>query len=145
MSSPSRPVRLLGALALTGVLALAAGCGSADPEPDPGPADTPTTSSPTTGSSPTTPATPDATAVEITFAGGDVTPSGKKVRLAPGEALLLRISAEEAGELHVHSSPEQEIAFPKGDSEHTVTVDRPGLVEVESHHPAKLVLLLEVR
>lgn len=145
MSSTARPVRSLAAVALAGALSLTAACGSGEPEA----AETPTTPSPSAPQSPPTPAAPsaepEARTVEITFADGDVTPSGKKVELETGEELVLKISAEEAGELHVHSSPEQTIAFPTGDSEHRVTIDRPGLVEVEAHHPHKLVLQLEVR
>ena len=135
MLTLSRPVT---AFALAATLALAAGCGSGETKaaPSPSPA-TPTSSQP--------PEATPGTSVSITFADGDVSPSGKKVELESGETLVLRISAEKAGELHVHSSPEQEIAFPQGDSEHTVTIDRPGLVEVEAHDPHKLVLQLEVR
>ena len=50
-----------------------------------------------------------------------------------------------AGEFHVHSTPEQEIEYDAGTSEHEITIDRPGVVEVESHEPASVVLQLEVR
>lgn len=133
--------RSLTAFALAGALSVTAACGSGEPEAT----ETPTTAAPSASQSPTSSPTPEAKIVDITFAGGDVSPSGVKVTLEAGEKLMLRISAEEPGELHVHSSPEQAISFPEGDSEHTVTIDRPGLVEVEAHHPHKLVLQLEVR
>lgn len=133
--------RSLTAFALAGALSVTAACGSGEPEAT----ETPTTPTPSAPQTPASSPTPGAKSVDITFADGDVTPSGEKVTLKAGEELVLRISAEEPGELHVHSSPEQAISFPQGDSEHTVTIDRPGLVEVEAHHPHKLVLQLEVR
>ena len=45
----------------------------------------------------------------------------------------------------MHSTPEQEIAYDAGTSEHEITIDRPGVVEVESHEPDVIVLQLEVR
>ena len=65
--------------------------------------------------------------------------------LAIDQALVLTIEADEAGEIHVHSTPEQEISYEAGTSEHEIVVDRPGVVEVESHDPDVILLQLEVR
>lgn len=140
MPSPSRPVRPLAVLALAGALALTGACGSSDPAAQ----ETPTTPSPTSSAPTSTAPAPSGQVVEITVGHDDVTPAGKKVELDRGETLTLKITAEEAGELHVHSTPEQAIDFPAGESSHEITLDRPGLYEVESHHPAKLVLQLQV-
>lgn len=59
--------------------------------------------------------------------------------------MAVTITADVAGELHVHSTPEQTIAYDAGTSEHEITIGRPGLVEVENHEPAAVVLQLEVR
>jgi hypothetical protein len=118
------------------VLVLAAGltgCGEGDGE----------AAAPATGQSPS--ADGDAVAVTVTREGDGFTPNGERVGLEVGQTLVLTIDADEAGELHVHSTPEQEIAYDEGTSEHEITVDRPGVVEVESHDPDLVLLQLEVR
>ncbi len=87
----------------------------------------------------------DAVAVTVTREDGTFTPNGERVELEVGQTLELTVDADEAGELHVHSTPEQEIEYDEGTSEHEITIDRPGVVEVESHEPASVVLQLEVR
>ena len=87
----------------------------------------------------------DSVAVTVTREGDSFTPNGERVELAVGQTLVLTVTADEAGELHVHSTPEQEIAYEEGTSEHEITIDRPGVVEVESHEPDQIVLQLEVR
>ena len=87
----------------------------------------------------------DAVAVTITRKGDEFTPNGERVELGVDQTLVLTITADEAGEFHVHSTPEQEIEYDAGTSEHEITIDRPGVVEVESHEPASIVLQLEVR
>lgn len=87
----------------------------------------------------------DSVAVTVTREGGTFTPNGERVELGVDQTLVLTITADEAGEFHVHSTPEQEIEYDAGTSEHEITIDRPGVVEVESHEPASIVLQLEVR
>lgn len=91
--------------------------------------------------------TPDATSLSIDVTREDdrFTPNGARVEAAVGEPVVLRIVSDEPGEIHVHSVPEQEIAYDAGTSEHEITIDRPGVVEVESHDPDVIVLQLEVR
>ena len=84
-------------------------------------------------------------AVTVTREGDSFTPNGERVELGVDQTLVLTIEADEAGELHVHSTPEQEIAYDAGTSEHEIVVDRPGVVEVESHDPDVVLLQLEVR
>ena len=62
-----------------------------------------------------------------------------------GKPLKLHIVADKPGEMHVHSSPEQEIEYAEGTTDKTLTLDQPGVVEVESHHLDKLIVQLEVR
>lgn len=85
------------------------------------------------------------TLVSITVKGGQIQPLGQRVEAGVGEPVTLRITADAPGEFHVHSTPEQMVEFGKGTSEHKITIDQPGVVEVESHDPAKVVLQLEVR
>ena len=86
----------------------------------------------------------DAVAITVTRDKDTFTPSGERVELGVGQTLTLTVTADEAGEFHVHSTPEQEIAYDAGTSEQDITIDRPGVVEVESHEPASVVLQLEV-
>lgn len=87
----------------------------------------------------------DTVAVTVTREDGAFTPNGERVELGVDQTLVLTVTADEAGELHVHSTPEQEIDYDAGTSEHEITIDRPGVVEVESHEPTLVVLQLEVR
>ena len=74
-------------------------------------------------------------AVTVTREGDTFTPNGERVELGSARRSPSPITADAAGELHVHSTPEQEIAYEEGTSEHEITIDRPGVVEVESHEP----------
>ncbi|MFM6851656.1 MAG: hypothetical protein ACKOVB_21395 [Terrabacter sp.] len=119
------------------VLVLAAGltaCGGNDADP-PG----------TGSSSPSTSSDGDSVSVDVTREGDTFTPNGERVDLEVGQTLVLTITADVAGEMHVHSTPEQEVSYDAGTSEHEITIDRPGVVEVESHDPDTVVLQLEVR
>lgn len=82
---------------------------------------------------------------DITIQGDRVTPNGERVDLEVGQTLTLRIDADQPGELHVHSTPEQEISFPAGQSERKLTIDQPGVVDVEDHETGTVLLQLEVR
>lgn len=98
---------------------------------------------PATSQSPSTDG--DTVAMTVTREGDEFTPNGERVELEVGQTLVLTVDADEAGELHVHSTPEQEIAYDAGTSEHEITIDRPGVVEVESHGPDVVLLQLEVQ
>jgi predicted small secreted protein len=84
------------------------------------------------------------TTIEITIKGGKVTPHGDRVKTGVGDPVTLKIDADTAGEIHVHSSPEQEIEFPKGTSTKKLTIDRPGIVDVEDHALEQVIVQLEV-
>jgi hypothetical protein len=83
--------------------------------------------------------------VDITFNGDSVTPQGTKVEVKAGDPLKLHITADKAGEIHVHSSPEQHIEYAAGTTDKTLTIDQPGVIDVESHSLDKLILQLQVR
>ena len=84
------------------------------------------------------------TTVDITIKDGKVTPSGDRVKAKVGEPVTLRIDADTAGEIHVHSTPEQEIEFEKGTSTKKLTIDQPGIVDVEDHALEQVIVQLEV-
>ena len=129
-------------LVLAASLSACGGDGDADPPAtDPSASSSPSDSSSDSGSS----STDDGVAVTVTREGDSFTPNGERVELGIDQPLVLTIEADEAGELHVHSTPEQEIAYDAGTSEHEIVIDRPGVVEVESHEPDVILLQLEVR
>jgi len=83
-------------------------------------------------------------AVHITIKNGKVTPHGDRVKAKVGQPVTLHIDADTAGEIHVHSSPEQEITFDKGTSTKKLTIDQPGIVDVEDHALEQVIVQLEV-
>jgi hypothetical protein len=84
--------------------------------------------------------------IEVTFDGDSLTPSGDRIEVSVGQDVVLNVTADAPGEIHVHSDPEQELEYPAGESEQTITgIDRPGTVEVESHDLDKVIVQLEVR
>lgn len=118
-------------------------------EPSTGVSDTPVASpSPSEDESADAPTSEPADAgqtVQITFAGDTVEPNGERIEVALGEPLTLDITADEPGEIHVHATPEQELEYPAGESQLELTLDQPGVVEVESHGLELTILQLEVR
>jgi hypothetical protein len=87
----------------------------------------------------------DEVTVDVTIKGDDVTPVAQQVELGVGETLVLNITSDRAGELHVHSSPEQELAFPAGSSNVDVTIDKPGSVDIEEHDSGALLVRVLVK
>lgn len=116
--------RLAAAVAVLGsTLMLVAGCGEEEP-----PA-----------------ASTEKERIEITFTEGSVTPNGERVEVESGQPVELVVQADEPGELHVHSTPEEELSYGAGTTTLELTIDQPGVVEVESHHLEQTVVQLEVR
>ena len=105
--------------------------------------------SPTQSASPSKPPSkkrePTGTTVDITVKDGKVTPNGERVKATVGEPVTLRIDADAPGEIHVHSTPEQELQFDKGSSTKKLTIDKPGIVDVEDHALEQVIVQLEVR
>jgi uncharacterized protein YcfL len=137
------------ALALVAVATLAlSGCASSE-EPEPAAKDTAAasasaTSDPASSAAPS-PSEDSGNTIEIKIQGDDVEPSGERVQAKVGEPITLHISSDRDAELHVHSSPEQELEVKPGESTKTLTIDTPGIVEVEEHHTETVMLQLEVR
>jgi hypothetical protein len=56
------------------------------------------------------------------------------------------VKADAEGEIHVHSDPEHELEYGAGTTTlATFTIDKPGIVEVESHALEKTIVQLEVK
>jgi hypothetical protein len=84
--------------------------------------------------------------IEVTFEGDSVTPNGDRVEVSVGQPVELDVTADAPGEIHVHSSPEQELEYDEGTTTLKLTaIDKPGIVEVESHSLEKTIVQLEVR
>jgi hypothetical protein len=62
-----------------------------------------------------------------------------------GQEIDLVVTADQPGEIHVHSTPEQELAYEAGTTTLPLTIDQPGVVEVESHDLDLTIVQLEVR
>jgi hypothetical protein len=141
--------RFLASVAAVSCLFLSAGCGQDDPSA----ADEPSSAKPSAstgesadGSAPSGSApSGSAQRIAITFDGDSVSPSGKRVEVAAGEPVELVVTADAPGEIHVHSSPEQELQYKAGTTTLELTIDQPGVVDVESHDLEKTIVQLEVR
>jgi hypothetical protein len=149
--------QLMTAGVLACALAMTAGCGGeADPDDTTTATETTSAATPseaaTSETSPSEEPTPEesehqhgGTVIEMTLQDGQVTPSGDRVEATAGQPITFVVDADAPGELHVHSAEGTTIPFEPGVSEHTFTVDRPGVVEVELHDPPLVVVQLEVR
>ena len=120
--------RALAVVAVVVSLAGLAGCGDDEPVPGGGAEDLPTKT------------------IDITVEGEDLTPNGERVEVAVGQPIELVVTADAEGEIHVHSDPEQELKYGAGiNTLPTFTIDKPGVVEVESHALEKTIVQLEVK
>jgi hypothetical protein len=121
-----RPI--LAALTGVAVLTLTAGCG--------GDSDSPAADASSTRS--------DTPTIEVTIKGDEIVPAGERVQATAGEPVHIVVTSDREGELHVHSSPEQELAYTEGTTELDVTIDKPGIVEIEDHVADVVIVQLEV-
>jgi cytoskeletal protein RodZ len=88
----------------------------------------------------------DVQQIQVTIVGDTVTPNGDRVEVSVGEPVELVIQSDRPGEIHVHSSPEQELEYDKGTTTLELDpIERPGVVEVESHTLGKTIVQLEAR
>ena len=85
--------------------------------------------------------------IAITFHGSDVTPNGTDIDVKVGQPLEFDVTADKPGEIHVHSSPqEQEFEYKAGSSTFQVKpVPAPTQVVVESHTLGKTLFTLVAR
>lgn len=139
--------RMLAALALTGLLLAAAGCG--DDEAAPPPTQTETTSQTTTHvestPSPTTTPTPSVQTIRLVVEQGR--PRGGIARpvLKQGEPVRIVIRSDAGMEVHLHGYDITRPVRPGQPTQLAFTADIPGRFELELHHPDALLADLEVR
>jgi len=87
---------------------------------------------------------PKGVLVDITISGDQVRPNGERIEVEPGEPIVLSLDSDRSGELHVHSTPEQEIAFEQGSSQHELVIEQPGVAEIEDHESGFVIVQLQV-
>jgi hypothetical protein len=84
--------------------------------------------------------------IAITFHGDSVTPNGERVDVGVGQRIELDVTADQPGQIHVHSDPEQELDYGKGSTVvHVTPIAAPGLITVESHALDKVILQLQAQ
>lgn len=106
----------------------------------------PSTTAPTP--EPTAAATPtpdNVQVIKVTINENSVSPKGTRIKVKRNVPVVFEITAVQAGELHAHSTPGQELKYPKGKSEGSLTFKQPGIIAVEDHRLDQLVVQLEVR
>lgn len=87
----------------------------------------------------------DPQVIDVTFEGDTVDPSGERVKVGLDQPVQLVVTADAPGEIHVHTKPDdQEFEYDEGTTTLEFTVDKPGLVEVESHNLEQVIVQLEV-
>jgi len=120
--------RALAVLALVVCTVGLAGCGDDDPNDAGDGKDLPTKT------------------IDVTITGDSVTPNGDRVSVQVDQPIELVVKAEAGGEIHVHSDPEHELTYSAGTTTlPTFTIDKPGIVTVESHALEKTIVQLEVK
>ena len=87
---------------------------------------------------------PEGTVVVVTIEGDRIEPNGASIKADLDEPVVLSITSDRAGELHVHSTPEQFVEFRKGSGEYELTFEQPGVVEVEDHDTGFVIAQLQV-
>lgn len=91
------------------------------------------------------PASGKTTMIEITFADGAVTPNAERIDVAVGQPIELVVKADTAGEIHVHSSPQQTLAYSEGTTTLPLTIGKPGVIDVEAHDLKQVIVQLQVK
>nr|WP_294696282.1 hypothetical protein [uncultured Friedmanniella sp.] len=93
------------------------------------------------------PAATDALTVDITIAGGNVTPNGQKLDVAVGQPVVLNVTSDAPDEIHAHTGDDGFTldVEPGTTATGTLTVTTAGSFEVESHHLEKVIVILNAR
>ena len=84
--------------------------------------------------------------IDVTITDDSVTPNGDRVSVQVNQPIVLVVKAGADGEIHVHSDPEHELEYGAGTTTlPPFTIDKPGIVTVESHALEKTIVQLEVK
>ncbi|WP_315771609.1 hypothetical protein [Rhodococcoides kroppenstedtii] len=88
----------------------------------------------------------DSTDIDVSIAGGEVTPTDERIEGTVGREIVLTVDSDAVDELHVHSVPEYTFPVAVGeDQEFRFTVDVPGSVDIELHDAGVTVATVLVR
>ncbi len=89
----------------------------------------------------------EALTVEVTIAGGDVTPNGQKLDVALGQEVVLNVTSDQTDEIHAHTGGDGfELTVEAGQpTTGRFTLASAGSFEVESHHLEKVIVILNAR
>lgn len=131
------------AWAVVGAVTVLSACGTTE-SGDQAPAST--AASVSSEVSATSPAAPAGPTLDITIAGGTVTPTNAELDAAVGQPITLNVTSDAADELHVHAVPEASFEVePTAGQSFEFTVEVPGRVEVELHELHRTVVTIQVR
>ena len=85
--------------------------------------------------------------VDVTIAGGNVTPNGQKLDVAVGQPVVLNVTSDAPDEIHAHTGGDGFAldVQPGTQATGTLTLTSPGRFEVESHHLKKVIVILNAR
>lgn len=122
------------AAGLLATAVLVSGCGGADNA-------SPTAQGSAAGASSSATSGPT---ISVTIAGDKVTPQGRRLKVKVGQTVSLEVTSDRAGELHVHSTPEQHLDYTQGTTKLMVSIDKPGIVDIEDHVADVVIAQLEV-
>lgn len=82
--------------------------------------------------------------VDLTIRGKTITPNNQRITAKVGSTITLHVDADHAGEIHVHSTPEQHLDYAQGTSTLYVALPTPGVVAIEDHSADITILRVEV-
>jgi hypothetical protein len=135
-------------LTIATVLTVAA-CDGDDSSQATGATTTATTTTTISGSStsgePTTTTEPATPAIEVRVAGGKVQGGVRREQVRRGDAVVLRVVADVADEVHLHGYDRSADVGPGKPAQISFTADIPGVFEVELEQRKQKLLELEVR
>ena len=84
--------------------------------------------------------------VDITIAGGQVTPTNATLQATVAQPITLRVTSDATDELHVHSVPDHKFRVAAAANQtFQFSVDVPGNVDVELHHLDRTIATIQVR
>lgn len=129
--------------AIVGMTVLLASCATEGSSPTPSATDAGTSQESTASGSPTP---PGMQTIVLMTSGDTPEPSGEPVEVRAGEKFVLQITVGAAlkGEIHVYSTPEQTFRYEGGTSSFVMSIDQPGLVDVEADDSGGVVVQLKV-
>jgi len=129
MSGNRRTLALVAAAVAVAVTAFLVLRPSDDSSPTPASSSTTTSTTTSTDATPTT--LPEATVIHLV--GGQPVGGKRKISVKKGDTIRLKVTTDEAGEIHVHGFDLEEEAAPGKPASFTFTANIEGRFEVESH------------